>query len=58
MGYVANWLTEWPAFNPLVADKLGLQQGERVAGFIYIGTSGVALEERPRPDLDKIISRF
>ncbi|HTT99751.1 MAG TPA: nitroreductase [Rhizomicrobium sp.] len=58
MGYVANWLTEWCAFNPLVAEKLGLQEGERVAGFIYIGTSATTLEERVRPDLSKITSRF
>jgi hypothetical protein len=29
-----------------------------VAGFIYIGTSKETLEERPRPDMDKIVSRF
>ena len=35
-----------------------LKPGERVAGFIYIGTAKDALEERPRPDLDKIVTRF
>ncbi len=58
LGYVANWLTEWPAFNPLVAEKLCLQQGERVAGFIYIGKAALPLEERVRPDLEKIVSRY
>jgi nitroreductase len=58
LGYVANWLTEWPAYSLLVAEKLGLQRNERVAGFIYIGMSPLALEERPRPDLDKIVSRY
>jgi nitroreductase len=58
LGYVANWLTEWPAFDPHVATKLGLQHGERVAGFIYIGKSPIALEERPRPDLAQITTRF
>jgi nitroreductase len=58
LGYVANWLTEWPAFNPLVAEKLGLQPGERVAGFIYIGRTSIALEERVRPDLGKLVTRF
>jgi nitroreductase len=58
LGYVANWLTEWPAFNARVAEKLDLQPGERVAGFIYIGTSATALEERVRPDLDKLVTRF
>ncbi|HVU21309.1 MAG TPA: nitroreductase [Rhizomicrobium sp.] len=58
MGYVANWLTEWPAFNPLVAERLGLQDGERIAGFVYIGKPSLDLEERVRPDLDRIVSRF
>lgn len=58
MGYVANWLTEWPAFNPRVAEALGLGEGERIAGFVYIGTSAVTLEERVRPDLSKIVTAF
>ena len=58
MGYVANWLTEWPAYNPRVAEALGLGAGERIAGFVYIGTSAVTLEERVRPDLSKIVTPF
>ena len=58
LGFVANWLTEWPAFNPLVAARLGLAEGERIAGCIYIGTPAVPLEERVRPDLDKIVTYF
>ena len=58
MGFVANWLTEWPAYNPLVKDRLGLKSGERIAGFVYIGTSAVVLEERVRPDLRNIVTRF
>ena len=58
LGYVGNWLTEWYAYHPVVKERLGLKAGERVAGFIYIGTSKDELEERPRPDLDKIVSHF
>jgi nitroreductase len=57
-GYVANWITEWPAYHPEVKERLGLKPGERIAGFIYIGTSSIALEERLRPALDKIVTRF
>src|SRR5215469_10018449 len=57
-GFVGNWLTEWYAYHPKVKEKIGLKPGERVAGFIYIGTSEVDLEERPRPDMEKIISYF
>jgi nitroreductase len=57
-GYVANWLTEWYAYHPIVKEKLGLKPGERIAGFIYIGNSAEALEERVRPDMTKIVTRF
>jgi len=58
LGYVANWITEWGAYDPNVLSGLGLQQGERIAGYIYIGKAAVPLEERARPDLDSLITRF
>lgn len=58
LGFVANWLTEWPAYHPHVKEKLGLKPGERIAGFVYIGTSAVPLEERVRPDMSTIVTRF
>jgi nitroreductase len=58
MGFVANWITEWCAFDPRVLQGLGLGPGERIAGFIYIGHPAVTLEERVRPNLDSLISRF
>jgi nitroreductase len=58
LGFVGNWLTEWCAYHPKVKEKIGLKPGERVAGFIYIGTSTAELEERPRPELDQIVSYF
>ncbi len=57
-GFVANWITEWCAYHPGVRDRLGLKSGERIAGFVYIGTSAVELEERVRPDMAKIVTRF
>ena len=58
MGYVANWLTEWCAYDAHVKEGLGLKPGERIAGFVYIGTSDVKLEERPRPNMDEIVTWF
>lgn len=58
MGFVANWLTEWYAFHPGVKEKMGLKPGERVAGFIYLGHAKDELEERPRPDMDAIVTYF
>jgi len=58
LGFVANWITEWPAYHPIVKERIGLKPGERVAGFVYIGTSSVPLEERVRPGLDSIVTHF
>ena len=45
-------------YHPQVKDRLGLKSGERIAGFIYVGSKAAALEERVRPDLDALITRF
>jgi len=58
MGFVGNWLTEWYAYHPVVKQKIGLKPGERIAGFIYIGTAKEDLQERPRPEMEKIVTRF
>jgi len=58
LGFVANWITEWCAYHPLVQEGLGLHSGERIAGFIYIGHPAAPLMERVRPDLDTLITRF
>ena len=57
-GFVAQWVTEWYAYHPVVKERLGLRAGERIAGFIYIGTPAEALEERPRPEMEKIVTFF
>ncbi len=53
-GFVANWLTGWAAYSPAVHALVG-EAGERVAGFIFIGTPAKPLEERPRPEYDNIV---
>jgi nitroreductase len=58
MGFVANWLTEWCAYDSRVGERLGLDVGERIAGFVYIGKPSVPLEERVRPELEKLVSWF
>lgn len=56
LGFGANWLSEWYAYDDAVHEGLGLDARDRVAGFVYIGTPKVPPEERPRPDLDKIVT--
>src|SRR5215469_14476722 len=58
LGFVGNWISEWYAYHPVVKHRLGLKAGERVAGFIYLGTPAQELEERPRPALDGIVTYF
>ena len=58
LGFVGNWITEWYAYHPVVKDRFGLKAGERVAGFIYLGTPAERLEERPRPEMDRIVTFF
>jgi nitroreductase len=54
-GFAAGWLTGWPAFSDRVRDAFG-QAPERIAGFMFIGTPGRALDERPRPDAARLWS--
>jgi len=56
-GFGAQWLTEWYAYNDSVSQALGLAEGERVSGFIYIGTPSEAPTERQRPTL-KDVTQF
>ena len=50
LGFGAQWLTAWMAADPEVARVLGLGEGERIAGFVHIGTPAREMPERERPD--------
>jgi nitroreductase len=58
LGYGANWITEWYAYDRNALDALGLAPHERIAGFVHIGRPPGAPEDRPRPPLDEIATRF
>jgi nitroreductase len=58
LGYGTSWITEWIAYNKAVGTALGLGNNERIAGFIYIGTPAERSEERERPALSEIVSRW
>lgn len=56
-GWGANWLSGWPAHDRgFMQEGLGLAPHERIAGIIYLGTETSAPPERPRPDLDKVVT--
>ncbi len=56
-GFVANWLTGWACYSPGVAALVG-EPGERIAGFVFIGTASKPLEERPRPDMAAVVREW
>jgi nitroreductase len=58
LGYAANWITEWYAYDQDVLSALGLAANERIAGFVHIGTPVRPPEERPRPPLSDIVTYF
>lgn len=55
-GFVANWRTEWICYDEEALALLGVKPGEKVAGFIHIGSSDFAVPARPRPDLAEIVT--
>lgn len=58
LGFAATWITEWYAYDRGVLDALGLAAHERIAGFVHIGRPALAPQERPRPALADIVTRF
>jgi nitroreductase len=58
MGYAASWITEWYAYDRRVLDTLGVAPSERIAGFVHIGRPAKPPEERERPKLGDIVTRF
>jgi len=58
LGFAAQWLTEWCAYDENVRAGLGLDEKDVVAGFIYVGTVQSAPEDRDRPDLDLIVNHW
>lgn len=57
-GWAGCWLSEWIAFSDGINALLGLSADERVAGYIYLGTSTALPQERLRPDVSTKISRW
>jgi nitroreductase len=58
LGFAASWLTEWYAYDRRVLDALGVRPEERIAGFVHIGRPARHAEDRPRPSLDQIVTRY
>ena len=58
LGYAASWVTRWYAFDEEAAAMLGARKGERFVGFVHVGTPTTSIEDRPRPALDAVVTRW
>ena len=58
MGFAATWITEWYAYDRRVLDALGLAPNEKITGFVHIGRPAKPPEDRPRPPLSDIVTRY
>ena len=56
MGYGANWITDWYAYDTEARALLGLTADERVAGYVFIGTASEPPAERVRPEAATLTS--
>jgi len=57
LGYCAGWVTGWATYSDRVRDAFASPR-ERLTGFVFIGTPGIALEERQRPAFDEVVSQW
>jgi nitroreductase len=55
-GFVGGWLTGWAAYSDTV--RAAFAPDGRIAGFVFIGSPGRELQERPRPDYDAVVSHW
>jgi nitroreductase len=56
LGFHPQWQTDWVAYDAAAKAAMGVKENENVAGIIYIGTSTVPLEDRPRPDPTSLLT--
>lgn len=55
-GLVGCWLTGWAAYSDTV--RAAFSPTGRIAGFLFLGTPGRELQERPRPDYADVVSEW
>jgi nitroreductase len=58
MGFAATWITEYPVYDEAARAALGLAPEERIAGFIFLGTSGDTPLERVRAPYKERVTAF
>ena len=58
LGFAASWTNRWYGFDTEAQQMLGARGGERFVGFVHIGTPSAVIEDRDRPDLATIVTRW
>jgi nitroreductase len=58
LGFRTCWLTEWCAYDRRFCAAIGLADHEKLVGFIHIGRPSATIEDRVRPELESIVTRF
>ncbi len=58
LGYGAQWLTGWAAYDRDAAAVLGLATNEHVVGFVHIGTPQIDIPDRDRPALADVLDTW
>lgn len=58
LGYGAHWITNWYSDDEEGRRMLGLAPDERVIGFVHIGTFTGQVADRPRPDIESLVSDY
>ena len=57
-GFDAQWQSDWVAYDAKAKAAMGVSEAEKVAGVVYVGTSTLPLEDRPRPELATVVTRW
>lgn len=57
-GFDATWITDWVAYDDVAKKAIGLSDGEQLTGLIYVGKAAAPLEDRPRPEIDQLLTAW
>lgn len=58
LGFGANWVTGWYSDDPEARAVLGAKPGERIVGFVHVGTPREEAPDRPRPDWRNLVTEW
>jgi nitroreductase len=56
LGFGAQWLTGWAAYDEAIKRTLGVSDAEAIIGFIHIGTPKLQVPERERPNAATLLT--